>query len=310
MRDVTATRGDGREIDFATEGGTWFPVDVSPDGSWRVFDLLGHAYRAPTDGRSDALSLTQEAGAATSYHPRISPDVTTIAFVSDRGGQDDLRLVDAGGSDPRPVHDRPSGAREPLRGSVLIDSSAPRMHACSLRGSAWPPARPPRPDPALPVYASWALFAEGSGARVEETGMLRVPTVVQPSPIAGMGLFTAVDLAPGTVVWEYQEGVDSRLAPAVVAGFPEPYRSRVRHYLYLDESGLYVLCGDNARFMNHHPHPNCVDPEGPHTLAARWIRAGEELTCDYRSFDLESRTTADLFGWAAADGPGRNGVGD
>ncbi|MEJ2541491.1 MAG: hypothetical protein P8188_16240, partial [Gemmatimonadota bacterium] len=101
--DVTATRGDLRQIDFTTDEGTWLSVDVSPDGSWMVFDLLGHVYRAPTGGGSAAVSLTQASGAAMNYHPRISPDGRTIAFVSDRGGQDNLWVMDADGGDPRPV---------------------------------------------------------------------------------------------------------------------------------------------------------------------------------------------------------------
>lgn len=119
--------------------------------------------------------------------------------------------------------------------------------------------------------------------------MLCVPTVVKPSPIAGVGLFAGTDLDEGTVIWEYHESVDCRLEPEEVEAFPEPYRSRVRHYLYLEESGLWVLCGDNARFMNHQDEPNCDDPEGAYTITRRLIRAGEELTCDYRAFDVESR---------------------
>jgi len=138
--------------------------------------------------------------------------------------------------------------------------------------------------------------------------MLRVPTVVKPSPIAGVGLFTAVDLPAGTVIWTFQEGVDWRMAPEVVAAFPEPYQSWIRHYLYREESGAYVLCGDAGKFMNHADDPNCEDPEGEHTLARRHIRAGEELTCDYRSFDLDSREAAGaLFEGVSGNGAGPGG---
>jgi len=135
--------------------------------------------------------------------------------------------------------------------------------------------------------------------------MLCVPTYVAPSPIAGVGLFAATDLPAGTVIWEFTEGVDWRISPAEFAAFPEPYRSRLRHYVYEDDSGVFVLCGDNGKFMNHHDTPNCDDPEGAYTVTNRFVRAGEELTCDYRSFDRESRIKGMSF--YQADGSG-NGV--
>ncbi|MEQ9398644.1 MAG: hypothetical protein RJQ04_05700 [Longimicrobiales bacterium] len=100
--DVTLPRGDTREIDFTTDEGTWMSVDVSPDGTWLAFDLLAHVYRVPIGG-GEAVSLTQESGVATNYHPAISPDGTRIAFVSDRSGQSNLWVMDADGSNPRQV---------------------------------------------------------------------------------------------------------------------------------------------------------------------------------------------------------------
>lgn len=120
--------------------------------------------------------------------------------------------------------------------------------------------------------------------------MLRIPTFVAPSSIAGMGLFAGADVEAGTIIWVFTEGVDWRMPPGDVDRFPEPYRSRFRHYVYLDETGVFVLCGDNAKFMNHADEPNCEDPDREHTITLREIRAGEELTCDYRQIDLESRT--------------------
>lgn len=133
--------------------------------------------------------------------------------------------------------------------------------------------------------------------------MLRVPTIVKPSPIAGVGLFAATEIDEGTVIWEYHQGVDCRLDPRQVEAMPEPYQSRLRHFLYLDSDGRYVLCGDNAKFMNHQDEPNCDDPEGEYTITRRRIRAGEELTCDYRTFDMESKANGGAV-FVDADSPG------
>jgi len=121
--------------------------------------------------------------------------------------------------------------------------------------------------------------------------MFRVPTYVSPSPIAGVGVFTPFPIPAGTVLWEFTPGVDLRLHPSVVDGTPEPLGTLLRHYCYEEPDGTLVLCGDNARFMNHSFEPNCDDEGGAFTTACRDIGAGEELTCDYRLFDAPSART-------------------
>ena len=54
--DVSVPRGETREIDFTTTEGTWMSVDNSPDGSWIVYDLLGHIYRMDAEGGTAAYS--------------------------------------------------------------------------------------------------------------------------------------------------------------------------------------------------------------------------------------------------------------
>lgn len=121
--------------------------------------------------------------------------------------------------------------------------------------------------------------------------MLMVKTRLAPSPIDGIGLFADEDIAKGTVTWRFLAGYDRLFTAGEIAALPEPSRSAMLGHSYLDQtSGLYVYCLDNARFMNHSADANTAgvhaagEIEG-HDVATRDIRAGEELTCDYRTFD-------------------------
>jgi Tol biopolymer transport system component len=96
--DINAPRPDARVVEFEAREGTWMSVDVSPDGKTLVFDLLGDIYSLPIGG-GEARALTS--GPAWDAQPRFSPDGSTIAFSSDRGGLENLWLMDADGGHPR-----------------------------------------------------------------------------------------------------------------------------------------------------------------------------------------------------------------
>ena len=83
-----------RTLRFTTDEGTWMSLDVSPDGRTILFDLLGDLYTIPIGGGA-ATRLTS--GMAFDYMPRWSPDGSTIAFASDRGGNEDIWLMDRTG---------------------------------------------------------------------------------------------------------------------------------------------------------------------------------------------------------------------
>ena len=106
-----------------------------------------------------------------------------------------------------------------------------------------------------------------------------------------IGLFAAELIPEGTVVWKLHPLIDIELSTGDVERLAEPARQQIRKYTYTDPvRGRLVLCGDDARFFNHEDDPNCRDlPDGNGgiTVAARDIRAGEELTSDYASFDAD-----------------------
>ena len=117
--------------------------------------------------------------------------------------------------------------------------------------------------------------------------MFIVPIRLGRSPIHGFGVFAVEPLPAGTRVWEFTEGVDYRIPARDIERCPEPWHSELVKYGYRDAAGDYILCGDAARFMNHSEDPSCDDSGDEFTVTLRDIAIGEELTCDYRSFDLD-----------------------
>ena len=116
--------------------------------------------------------------------------------------------------------------------------------------------------------------------------MLLVPSYLASSKIHGIGVFTAIFIVKGTRIWEFNDAIDWRISKGEMNFFPKPYQGLLRAYSYADTMNSYILCGDNAKFMNHSLESNC-DDSGPYTIAKRDISVDEELTCDYSSFDLE-----------------------
>ncbi|WP_375291275.1 amidohydrolase family protein [Qipengyuania sp.] len=99
--DVSVPRGATlRQIPIRTDEGTWMDVDVAPDGRTLAFSLLGDIYTMPIDGGTPTRIAE---GMAWEVQPRFSPDGGRIAFTSDRGGGDNIWVMNADGSDKRQV---------------------------------------------------------------------------------------------------------------------------------------------------------------------------------------------------------------
>ncbi|KHL24661.1 amidohydrolase [Croceibacterium mercuriale] len=99
--DVNAPTGATiRQVPLRVDEGSWMDLDVSPDGRTLAFTLMGDIYTMPVDGGTPTRIAE---GLAWEVQPRFSPDGQRIAFTSDRGGGDNIWVMNADGSDKRQV---------------------------------------------------------------------------------------------------------------------------------------------------------------------------------------------------------------
>jgi hypothetical protein len=119
--------------------------------------------------------------------------------------------------------------------------------------------------------------------------MMLVACHIARSPIEGLGLFATRFVPAGAEVWRFDPVFDVAAPRAALEAAPEPLRGFFGRFGY--EMAILpdhvLLDGDDGRFMNHSDDPN-VDLSRPgQAFAARDIRAGEEMTCDYRLLTSE-----------------------
>jgi len=98
--DVTDTGQPYRTVEFTLDEGTWISLDISPDGTTIVFDLLGDIYSMPTSG---GVATLIHGGAAMQHSPQFSPDGKRLAYISDVSGGDNVWTSNPNGSDGRQV---------------------------------------------------------------------------------------------------------------------------------------------------------------------------------------------------------------
>lgn len=109
--DIESPPGESFQQKIDVDEGTWLSLDVSPDGTEIVFDLLGDIYSMPitgADGTNGQHPKKLTSSVAWEMQPRFSPDGQWIAFTSDRTGKsgragDNLWIMNRDGSAPKQV---------------------------------------------------------------------------------------------------------------------------------------------------------------------------------------------------------------
>ncbi|MFU8877559.1 MAG: amidohydrolase family protein, partial [Wenzhouxiangellaceae bacterium] len=187
--------GEWREIEIDADEVSWSSVDVSPDGESLVFDFLGDIYRLPIAG-GDAEPLTS--GIAWDFQPRFSPDGRHIAFISDRGGAENIWTIKADGSDPTAVTKEKQNLLHNPAWSPDGDYIAARKAYVSMRS--------------IPAGSIWMYHRSGGGGveLVERLhGDQSQKNIAEPafSP-DGRYLYYSQDVTSGTV-WQYNKDANA-----------------------------------------------------------------------------------------------------
>jgi hypothetical protein len=119
--------------------------------------------------------------------------------------------------------------------------------------------------------------------------MMTIETVVKEADGKGLGLFAVSPIKKGDIVWQYDEDFCKTFTQEQVEKMAAVQKAFVEKYAYVvpGNEGVWELDLDNGRFMNHSDEPNTAYDEQKGWAKCN-ISAGEEITCDYRSFDIQT----------------------
>lgn len=96
----------------------------------------------------------------------------------------------------------------------------------------------------------------------------------------GYGVVATQFIPKGTITWAMDK-LDRVFTPTQIKKLDPLYQQVLDKYTYRNAAGNFVLCWDNARFVNHSSNSNCITTAYEFELAIRDIHPGEELTDDY-----------------------------
>lgn len=102
----------------------------------------------------------------------------------------------------------------------------------------------------------------------------------------GYGVVATQRIPKGTITWA-MDLLDRVFEPDEVDALGPLFREPLDHFTFRDGRGRHVLCWDIARYVNHSSRANCLTTAYDFEIAVRDIEAGEQLTDDYGTLNLE-----------------------
>ena len=102
----------------------------------------------------------------------------------------------------------------------------------------------------------------------------------------GYGVFATALIPRGTITW-VRDDFDILLSKERFEQLDPVHRALADKYAYVDAEGVYVLCWDIAKYVNHSCDPNCLGGRAEFEVAVRDVHPGDELRCDYATLNLD-----------------------
>ena len=96
----------------------------------------------------------------------------------------------------------------------------------------------------------------------------------------GYGVVATEFIPAGTITWVLDR-LDREFSPAQMESLEPLYQAILDTYTFRDNKGRFILCWDNARYVNHSFNSNCLTTAYDFEVAIRDIHVGEQLTDDY-----------------------------
>ena len=127
--------------------------------------------------------------------------------------------------------------------------------------------------------------------------MIHIKYKLDVSPLHGVGMFAAQDIAKGALIYTPSPLLDVNITQEQFDSLDEKEKRELRWWGFWDEpSKRWHVDFDVTHFVNHSEHGTITQDlayTDAHLIAARDIRASEELTQNYLEFesqeDLEKR---------------------
>ena len=96
----------------------------------------------------------------------------------------------------------------------------------------------------------------------------------------GYGVVAKEFIPKGTITW-ILDPLDREFTPDEINDLSTLHQEILDIYTYRNNKGNFVLCWDNARYVNHSFKSNCLTTAYDFEIAIRDIQPGEQLTDDY-----------------------------